>query len=263
MKPPADTKAYFYVDESGDPTILGRKGRDLLAEGKVSRVFTVGYIETTQPRQLFAALRSLREEIAADSYLAGIPSLSSTLRGFHANKDCAEVRERVFRLLKTLDFRAFAVVARKSESRFRRKFDHKIGRLYEYLVAKLLENRLHLNAEIDIYFSEMGNVVREHTMSRAIEEAMETFRSKWRSENTNKIRLFVQNPSQIPQLQITDYMLWTIHRAYEAGDFRFYRFVAEKFGLIQDIFDTRNYPNTYYTAKKMLDPDKIKDPADG
>jgi len=263
VKQPADQKEYFYVDESGDPTILGRRGRNLLSEGVVSRVFTVGYIETSEPRQLFEALQSLREEIADDQYLAGVPSMASTLRGFHANKDCAEVRERVFRLLKTLDFQAFAVVARKDESRFRKKFDHNMGRLYEYLVTKLLENRLHLNTEIDIYFSEMGNVVREHTMRRAIDEATSTFRAKWGRENTNTIRVFVQNPSQIPQLQITDYMLWTIHRAYERGDFRFYRFVAEKFGLIQDIFDTRNYPNTYYTAKRLLDPDRIKDPADG
>lgn len=263
MKRPKEQKAYFYVDESGDPTVLGRRGRDLLAEGKVSRVFTVGYVETSEPRQLLNGLRKLRQEIAQDSYLAGIPSMASTLRGFHANKDCPEVRELVFRLLKTLDFQAFAVVARKSESRFRQKFDHNIGRLYEYLVAKLLENRLHLNTEIDIYFSEMGNVVREHTMRRAIEEATATFRAKWGAENTNSIRLFVQNPSQIPQLQVTDYMLWTIHRAYEREDFRFYRFVAEKFGVIQDIFDTKNYPNTYYSAKNLLDPEKKKDPADG
>lgn len=91
MKQPADQKEYFYVDESGDPTILGRRGRNLLSEGVVSRVFTVGYIETSEPRQLFEALQSLREEIADDQYLAGVPSMASTLRGFHANKDCAEV----------------------------------------------------------------------------------------------------------------------------------------------------------------------------
>ena len=27
--------------------------------------------------------------------------------------------------------------------------------------------------------------------------------------------------------------------------------------LVQDIFDTKNYPNTYYNPKRPLDPEKI------
>ncbi len=122
MREPEDIRMYFYVDESGDPTILGRKGKDLLAEGSVSKVFMVGYVETANPKQIVDALNSLRTEIAADDYLYGIPSLASSLRSFHANEDCYEVKERVFKLLKQLDFKAYIIVARKSESLFRKKF---------------------------------------------------------------------------------------------------------------------------------------------
>ena len=149
MKEVQDVKKYFYVDESGDPTVLGRGGRDLLAEGTVSRTFTVGYVETQDPKTIMKSLSELRKELAEDEYLAGVPSMVSTLRAFHANKDCAEVKERVFKLLRQMDFTAFAVVARKSEALFRKKFDFSTQKLYEYLVSKLFENRLHLYKRIE------------------------------------------------------------------------------------------------------------------
>lgn len=49
MKETQDVKAYFYVDESGDPTIVGRGGRNLLTGGTVSKTFMVGYVETQDP----------------------------------------------------------------------------------------------------------------------------------------------------------------------------------------------------------------------
>jgi hypothetical protein len=79
MQEPSDVKMYFYVDESGDPTILGRKGKDLMAEEKVSEAFTVGYVESSDPAKLSRALEELRAEIANDEYLREIPSLASSL----------------------------------------------------------------------------------------------------------------------------------------------------------------------------------------
>ncbi len=257
MKETQDVKRYFYVDESGDPAIVGRGGTDLLAQGKVSKTFMVGYVETGEPKSITKALTRLREELCSDDYLAGIPSMRSTRDAFHANKDCAEVKERVFKLLRQADFTAYAVVARKSEALFRKKFDLEATKLYEYLVSKLFENRLHLYRQIDIYFAEMGNTVRERNMRSALQEAMRLFREKWGKEHACEIRLFIQNPSQIPMLQVVDYCLWTINRAFERGDFRYYNFLADKIALVQDIFDTKHYPNTYYNPRKPLDPQKI------
>lgn len=257
MQEAQDIQMYFYVDESGDPTILGRKGCNLLELGLVSKTFIVGYVETAEPAKISRELTALREEIAKDEYLAGIPSISSTLKGFHANKDCAEVKERVFRLLKHSDFKSFIIVARKDEGRFRKKFDLQARKLYEFLVTRLFENRLHRYRNIDIYFAAMGNTVREHNMRKAIDEAIEEFRQKWETRNENKIRIFVQQSSQIPMLQVVDYVLWTVNRVYEQGDFRYYRFLKEKISLVQDIFDLAKYPKTFYTPEYPLEPNKM------
>lgn len=257
MQETQDVKRYFFVDESGDPTILVRKGKNLLKEGGVSKTFIVGYVETEDPQGLNKALTDLRKEIAQDEYLTGIPSISSTMKCFHANKDCAEVKERVFRLLREADIKAYILVARKNEALFRKKFDLKNGKLYEFMVSKLFENRLHKYRQIDLYFASMGSVVREQNMRKAIDAAIETFRKKWGRENESEIRIFVQQSSQIPMLQVADYLLWTVNRAYEKGDFRHYRYMKDKISLVQDIFDFANYPNTYYTPDNPLDAKKM------
>jgi len=42
MQKTKDIKMYFYVDESGDPMILGRKGKNLLVDGNSSKTFISG-----------------------------------------------------------------------------------------------------------------------------------------------------------------------------------------------------------------------------
>lgn len=138
MKETEKVKAYYYFDEAGAPQILGRKGVNLIEKGTSSRTFMVGYFETKNPHELTKSLTALRKEISEDEYLSSIPSIASTKEMFHANKDCSEVREKVFKLLKQSDFSFYCVVARKKEDFFRKKFDMKSSKVYEHLVSKLL-----------------------------------------------------------------------------------------------------------------------------
>lgn len=108
---------------------------------------------------------------------------------FHATDDCQEVREKVFRLLKKSDFTFYCIVARKKEDLFRKKFDLQSAKLYEYLVSKLLENRLHLYTEIDLYFSAMGNTVRQKNMSDAVQKAYQNYDFRYYNYIKEKINL--------------------------------------------------------------------------
>lgn len=127
----------------------------------------------------------------------------------------------------------------------------------EYLVTKLLENRLHLYSEIDCYFSSMGNTVRIQNMNSAIQNAIHIFNQKWKTENKSNIRVLIQKTSEEPLLQAADYVLWTIQRAYERGEFRYYNFLQDKICLIHDIFDFGKYPQNYYSPKNPLEAKKI------
>lgn len=257
MKKTENKKMYYYFDEAGQPDILGHKGINLIEKGTASKVFMVGYLETEDHKKIASDLRSLQKQIAEDEYLSSIPSIASTKKMFHANKDCAEVREKVFKLLKTENFTFYCIVARKNESLFRRKFNFKKDKIYEYLVTKLLENRLHLYSEIDCYFSSMGNTVRIQNMNSAIQNAIHIFNQKWKTENKSNIRVLIQKTSEEPLLQAADYVLWTIQRAYERGEFRYYNFLQDKICLIHDIFDFGKYPQNYYSPKNPLEAKKI------
>ena len=253
MKETEQTKAYYFFDEAGDTTILGRKGVNLVDSGLASKVFMVGYLETKEPQKLTRAITSLHKEICEDDFYSGIPSMEKTRIAFHAAKDCAEIRDRVFHLLKMLDFTYYCIVLRKKEVFFRSRFDFKDTAIYKYAVENLLENRLHLYSDIDCYFSSLGNVVRKDTMQSAINSAIERFKAKWNRENSSSIRFFIQQSKERPLLQASDYVLWTIQRAYEKGDFRYYNYLKDKICFVHDILDTRRLSSNYYTPKNPLD----------
>ena len=112
-------------------------------------------------------------------------------------------------------------------------------------------------SEIDCYFSSMGSVVRQDTMQDAIDNAINTFTKKWTKENNNKIRVLIQKNSEEPLLWAVDYVLWTIQRVYEKGEYRYYNFLKDKIKLVHDIFDFEKYPKNYYSPKNLLEAKKI------
>lgn len=247
MKETENVKAYYYFDEAGDSNILGHHGVNLVESGVASKVFMVGYLETKNPKGLTKSLNALHKEICEDELLREIPSMEKTKVAFHAAKDCPEVRDRVFRLLKNLDFTYYCVVLQKREEFFRKRFEFKNTEIYKYAVKNLLENRLHLYSEIDCYFSSLGNVVRKDTMQSAIDSAIDAFSSKWHYENKNSIRIFIQQASEIPLLQASDYVLWTIQRVYEKKEYRFYNYLKDKIKIVHDILDFK-----YYSSKNPM-----------
>ena len=251
-------KKYYFVDESGDQNFLGKHKVDLIKSGKASKYFIVGYIELEDHLELARNLGVVRESIKRDDYLQDIPSLKSSLTCFHANKDCREVQERVFKVLKQTDFQGFAVVIEKKIDLFISKFKGKKSALYAYLVERLFENRLHQHDVIDIYFSKVHNVIHEKNMWAAIEEAKARFYKKWNKTQENDIRIFMQNPSQIAGLQAVDYFLWMIHRLYHHHEFRYYHFLQDKVSLIHDLSYGQEMYGEYFSKKNPITKDRFK-----
>lgn len=257
MKKTLAKKVYYFVDESGDSVFFDKNGKDLVKIGKVSNVFILGYMECDNPNSIHKSLDNIRKEIHNDQYLSAVPSLKKTLKHFHAKDDCPEVKEKIFKSIKNMDIKCFIIVARKNPEYFKSKFNCKKVDFYSYFVEKLFQDRLHLYSEIDIYFSKMGNVLREENMKRALENAKNKFQEKWNVSNPNKIRIFIQEPSQITPLQVIDYILWTVNRAYEKGEMRYFNYIKEKIIFILDIFDSQKYPKNYYGKRNEFDIKKI------
>lgn len=203
------------------------------------------------------AIINLRNEIANDRYLAPIPSVKKSLVSFHAKDDCAEVREKVFKLITTLDFKAEFVVARKIESLFKSRHHSSANVFYDDLISKLFENQLHKANEGIIYFSLRGDRDRNANLLNALQTAKLTFENKWKVRVESDLKIFSQNPVGEPCLQIIDYMNWALQRAFIKNEPRYLAFVEEKISLIADIYDFKKYPKNYYNRKNKFDINKI------
>lgn len=248
---------YFFVDESGDPTFYDRQGNNIVGTGGCSKILLLGLIRTHDPDNLRKELLKLHKEVINDPYFDSVPSIEKTKIAFHAKDDVPEIREKVFKVLKELDFKAEFVVARKNESVFEKRHHKKEGLFYNDLVSKLFENKLHVAEKNTIYFAVRGNKDKQGPFSDAIQAAMIAFENKWKIKNDSEIIIIPQSPSGEPCLQVIDYMNWAIQRAFNRGEDRYYKFLEEKVSFLVDIYDFDKYSNNFYNRKNKFEVNKI------
>jgi hypothetical protein len=256
MQKAIDDKKYFFVDEAGDPVFFNTKGKNIVGTEGCSSILLLGFISTKQPEVLRSRLLALHSEVINDPFLKDVPSLSKTRIAFHAKDDVPEVREKVFKLIKELDFKYHCIVARKIEKTFISKYKKNEDTFYFDLVSKLFENDLHKSKENHIYYATRGNRLATHRFDEALNKARLVFTKKWGSTEETVTALYPQSPSGEPCLQIVDYINWAIQRAYQKRETRYVNFIQEKLSYIVDVLDTAKYPNNFYTSKNPFDIEK-------
>lgn len=247
---------YFFIDESGDPTFYNKKGEIIIGQEGCSEILLLGFIKTRHPELIRKSLHDLQIEILNDDYLKDIPSVKRTPFHFHAKDDCPEVREKVYKLIKSLDFKAQFVVARKKEDIFIKRHKKNENTFYNEIASRLLENKIHQNNNI-IYFEKRGNKIRQKLIEQSVQSAVLNFEAKHNKKVETTSRVFVQVPTDEPCLQVADYMNWAIQRAFVKGDARYYDFIKEKVSFICDIYDFDKYPNNFYSKANPFDLNKI------
>jgi len=201
---------YFFVDETGDPTFFNRFGKNIVGIEGCSKILILGFIRTDNPEELRKKMLGLNQEIVDDPFYKGVPSIEKTRICFHAKDDIPEIREKVFRKIASLNFKAEFFIGRKIKSIFLKTHKGKENLFYDDLISKLFENKLHKNDKSIIYFATRGNKTRQGPLEDAIEKAKQTFERKWRIKTNSQIEIFPQSLVGEPCLQITDYMNWAV-----------------------------------------------------
>ena len=249
---------YFFVDESGDPTFFNRKGEMIAGKENCSPILIIGFIQTSNPSDIRKEVAKLHKEIKEDEYLKSIPSIKKTNLHFHAKDDCPEVREKVFKMIKNLDFKAEFIVARKRIDVFTKRHKRDENIFYNEIVSRLFEKNLHHKNNI-IYFSKRGSRDKQHHLQQAIQTAALNFEQKNGSKVETQTKIYIQTPSDEACLQIVDYMNWIIYRAYTKGEARYFEFLKEKVSLVWDIYDFAKYPTNlnFYNEKNVFEVWKI------
>lgn len=257
MQKTTDKTNYFFVDEAGDPVFYDKNGNLIVGNEGCSKILLIGFIKTIDPEPLRKALANLQKVLAADKYLQSIPSFSKSMQYFHAKDDCPEIKEKVFKCIVDLDFKAEFIVARKIKALFVKRHQSNANVFYDDLITKLFQNKLHLAASNKIYYAVRGNRIRQEPITNAIQTAILSFESRWNTKVTSTIDVQAQTLSGEPCLQIVDYINWAVQRAFIRRDMRYFNFVKEKVSYLVDIYDTDKYPKNYYNSRNPFDATKI------
>lgn len=249
-------KFYYFIDESGDPTFFDAKGNYIVGTEGCSAILILGFIKTEKPEEIRRALATLRTEISTDEYLKTIPSIKKSSVSFHAKNDCPEVREKVFKMLKTLPFKCQFIVARKRLDIFTKRHQKNENVFYNEIISRLLENKLH-KSDCVLYFSKRGNQLKQIHLDTAIRSAILRFEEKTNTKVETETKVYIQVPTDEPCLQVIDYMNWAVYRAFTKREERYLTFLKEKVSFICDIYDLKKYPNNFYYKSNPFDVQKI------
>jgi hypothetical protein len=107
----------YYVDEAGDLTLFDKRGRVIVGQEGVSRLFMVGVAHLPDSQMAHQKLESLRAALLSDAYFKGVPSMGAdagkTALYFHAKDDLPEIRREMFKLLPELGAKVQVAIRRK------------------------------------------------------------------------------------------------------------------------------------------------------
>lgn len=253
MQAPSKVPENYFVDEAGDPVFYNARGELIVGTEGCSQILIIGYIRTPDPKPLRDALENVRAEVRKDKYLKSIPSVQKSLNYFHAKDDCPEVRHMVYKAISKMKFKSEFIVARKDEQRFKKNHLGKESIFYDDLVARLFQTRTHVSQASKIYFAVRGNKKRQVPLSDAIQVAKNAFEIQYDTRVHTMVEVLPQAMSGEPCLQITDYMLWALYRAYTAKETRYLDFVSNKISFIWDIYDGKSPTklNRYHSRNKF------------
>lgn len=236
-----------FVDEAGDPTLFGARGKILVGTEGCSKFFMLGVAHIAEPERIAESLNQLRADLLQDPYFRGVPSFNpaqkKTALCFHAKDDLPEVRREVFRLLSGFEIRAHAIVRdktavvqevrerQKTETRYRYRPDD----IYDDCTRLIFQDLLHQADENEIVFARRGKTSRIAALGETIEQAKSHYEHKSGQKITTPIKIEAAYPSESAGLQAMDYCLWALQRKYERDEERFYEMMRSKFEAIIEI----------------------------
>jgi hypothetical protein len=262
----------YFVDEAGDPTLFGSRGRVLVDTEGCSRFFILGVADIEEPEKVASEINALRARLLADPYFKDVPSMQPEQRKtallFHAKDDLPEVRREVFRLLQTQRLRFSAVVRDKLRvlTYVRRRnetdpsFRYNPNDLYDFMVRRLFKERLHKHGSYHVAFARRGTTDRTKALTIALTETRQRFAEEKGIAANAEIIVIPASPVREPALQAVDYFLWALQRTFEKREDRFLQLLWPQVSLVIDADDTRakGY-GTYYTKQQPLTAVALKE----
>ncbi|MBI2631529.1 DUF3800 domain-containing protein [Candidatus Pacearchaeota archaeon] len=200
---------YIYVDESGD---LGAFG---------SKYFTVVAIVVDDTKTLERIIKKVRQRKLKKS----IKQLSE----IKANNSNRLIREYILNIVKKSQCQIFAIVVDK-EQIAKHLFEIK-NELYNYLCGILMQKLNILDGKGII------TIDKKYTNTLLREDFNRYITNKLRETNKDlKIEIKHKDSFASNELQVVDFVVWSINRKLNLGDDFYYKIIEEKIVNKEDMF---------------------------
>lgn len=262
--------SHRFLDEAGDTAFYGKGKRLILGQRGVSLAFGIGMVKLYDD---ISAVRNniirLQKQVEDDNYLNIIPSINKKIDSggffFHATDDPPEVRQIMYRFVKSLNCSLEMVVARKIPGIFTYKHNNKEAEFYADVLSHLLKNKLKSGDKYVLNISRRANSTSNKNLQAALNKAhIRAMKKHDRNDLTSQVVFNIQNHRTEPLLNIADYLCWSVQRIFERGETRYYDFIKDQISLVVDIYDSKGYKGSrnYYTPRNPLTSEnKISPPS--
>lgn len=241
-------KKYFFIDESGDAAFYSKGKNLLVGTSDFKPVLLLGMIEVEEKEKTFSFIKDFEESIKKDPLYNTLRCVTDPKGWYlHAKNDQLEIRTKfVEALRKEESFKTFVIIGRKRLSTFSKTHKSSESEFYFDMVSHLLKDRLFDDKFFYqiILSSRSGN--DSDKLKKAIIKAIERNKKRTNKELNIEFDYRTAPSSSIPELSIVDYMLWALQRYISGKDSRFYLSLKDKYSLILDFYDTKNFGKNYY-----------------
>jgi hypothetical protein len=214
----------YFVDEAGDGTLFDKKGRVIIGEEGCSNFFMIGLADIADAAAIKADFDALRAQVTGDPFLKKLrqfkPERKETSVYFHATVDPVEVRWEVYKILLRHDFRFTAVIKTKrtvleyvkTRNQKHKDYWYHEDELYDFILRRLLKERLHQHDEYCVTFAIRGNKKRSAEFRTAIEQARAAFLQEHQIDSLAAVQVQPAYSRDEAGLQVVDYCLWALQR---------------------------------------------------
>lgn len=207
-------RVYVFADEAGNFDFRNGNG--------ASKFFIIGTV-TTSDTQVGQALMELRRELAWQG--TGLET------SFHATEDKQVVRDEVFRVLQSADFRADFTIFEKRKTVPARRNEHGLYKLAWFEHWRHVGPQIvRIRDEMLVIAASLGTRKKRRSLRLAIEDVVDqvTFCKSW--------EVAFWPCESDPCLQVADYCTWAVQRKWELGDTRSYDLIKNKITTEYDYF---------------------------
>lgn len=133
------------------------------------------------------------------------------------------------------------------------------NQLYDDLARRLFNDKLHIEDAYSIIFVRRGKSDRTKALQRELEECQNEHCAANEMDLASPIKVHAACPKDQIELQVVDYFLWAVQRAYERGEDRYVQMLWSKIHCVWDCDDSREgMHGMRYTREKPLDAASIK-----